>query len=288
MASICFFASHYPGKLLPAYIRVYLAELGKKFNRTILLCEEEPDADSANLLRGINIEFMIVKNQGYDFGKWYQGFNAFDMSSYDTVGLINDSCVLFSSLDPFWNWLKTENAEVTGMTKSGFRGEHIQSYFMVLRGRAVASARKHFQETGLVANYDDVITKYELALSARFLSEGLVLASFVDNAGYHGEFSPYYKCVEHHILQGMPLIKKRILLADYRKPELFTLARMNFRVSPAYYAALIKSNTDHLIFDPDDLVRNNKMTPVQRTRYELTRLLINCVRPVRRLAFFGK
>jgi lipopolysaccharide biosynthesis protein len=231
---------------------------------------------------------MLVKNEGYDFGKWYQALGQIDVTSYDTVAFVNDSCVLFRSLDPFWKWLNAEHAQVAGMTRSHFRGEHIQSYFMVLRGKAIAVAQNHFNETRLVNGYDEVISKYEIALNARFRAEGLTLASFVDNGGYQGEFSPYYKCVEYHIKQGIPLIKKRILTADYRKAELFTLARMNFKISPSYYLALIKRGGGQLLFDPAELVKNSRMNPLQRLRYELTRQIINIGRPIKRLALFGK
>jgi lipopolysaccharide biosynthesis protein len=290
MTSICFFASHYRGKALPEYVSVYLSELNKYFNRTILFCENEPDESSLDFLRDKGIEWSLTKNEGYDFGKWYHAFKMFNISSFDTVGLVNDSCVLFSSLMPFWTWLGKQDAEVTGMTKSAFRGEHVQSYFMVLRGRAVGLAKNHFSDTGIVSKYDDVITKYELALSARFLREGLTMESFVDNGGYIGEFSPYYKCVEHHIQQGMPLIKKRILLADYRDPELFTLARMNFRISPAHYADLISSSFTHLLLDPFELVKlsGKNMNLFRRAGYEFTRLAIRAGRPLKHLIRFSR
>ena len=105
----------------------------------------------------------------------------------------------------------------------------------------------------ILDNITDVITTYEVGLSTHLISKGLKIAAFIDNNGYSGEFSPYYYCVDYHIINGIPLIKKKILFSTYRKDELFTLARMNFNISKKYYIDLIQKNNKKLIIDFDKL-----------------------------------
>jgi lipopolysaccharide biosynthesis protein len=277
---ICLFSSYFSGGKLPYYIRIYLRELRNHIKQVVLIVVQELDEESKLFLKDNGITFYVESNEGYDFGAWYKTFQKINIREFEHVFLVNDSCILFRPLDPFMQWLDENTANVKGFTYSEAVNPHIQSYFTVLDKKAVELAINYFRQNGIKAKIGEVISTYELGMSNYFSSNGLKLAAFVDNGGYQGEFSPYYKCVDHHLKQGIPLIKKKILFASYRKDELGNLARMGLNIDPLHYYSLIKQQKD-LVIDLDRLQKENppQMSSFQILSFNIKKALIKLVRP---------
>lgn len=280
MNSLCLFASYYTSSEIPYYVKVYLRQLRRNFSKTVLLSSKEITKEDSEFLKSENIEFQLEKNEGFDFGLWYKAFQKINVSEYDQIALVNDSCVLFRSLDPFMSWASKDNADVKGMTISEAITPHIQSYFMILNKKAIALAASYFKQHKLKADINEVIQTYELGLNKYFTENGLKLSSFVDNDGYQGEFSPYYKCVDFHLQKGIPVIKTKILFSSYRKDELPNLARMGLNIDVDHYYQLIAKQKD-LLIDPIEFKNQNppQMSSVEILAFNLKRSLINIVRP---------
>ena len=137
MSSICLFASYYTSNEMPYYVKVYLTQLRKNFSKTILLSSKQLTKEDSEFLKLENIEYQLEKNEGFDFGLWYKAFQKINVSDYDQIALVNDSCVLFRSLEPFMAWVAKDKADVKGMTYSEAITPHIQSYFMILNKKAI-------------------------------------------------------------------------------------------------------------------------------------------------------
>jgi len=275
--SICFFASYFKGDTIPYYIQVYLLELKKHFSQLVLLASNEKISKvDLKFLEDNNIVLQQEKNEGFDFGLWFKAMQKYDISNFDTVALINDSSVLFRSLDNFVKWAKHEKADLLGMTESYAVSHHIQSYFLWIKKPALIHVKNYFEQNGIIKLLDDVIRVYEIGLSSELINKGFTLSSFVSNNGYKGEFAPYYYCVDSHLKQGIPLIKKKIIYNAYRKDELFSLARMNFNINADYYINLIKQiNTDSLIdFEKVKLDQVSQMTAFDKFVYNFKRVMI--------------
>jgi rhamnosyltransferase len=254
MRSICFFASYFKGNKIPYYITVYLTELKKHFSEVVLLTSQNNlSIESIAFLKAENIRLQIEENEGFDFGLWYKAFQKNEIDTYDQIALVNDSCILFKPLNEFMNWSRSNNADLQGITLSNAIALHIQSYFLMINKRAIPFAKEYFEKHKLLKNISDVIAVYEVGLSSFLISKDLRIDAFMDNKGYNGEFSPYYYCVDYHIINGIPVIKKKILFASYRKDELFTLARMRFNISLSHYINLIKKNCKTIILDLEKL-----------------------------------
>lgn len=254
MRSICFFASYFKGNKIPYYITVYLTELKKHFSEVVLLTSQNDlSIESIAFLKAENIRLQIEENEGFDFGLWYKAFQKNEIDTYDQIALVNDSCILFKPLNEFMNWSRSNNADLKGITLSNAIALHIQSYFLMINKRAIPFAKEYFEKHKLLKNISDVIAVYEVGLSSFLISKDLRIDAFMDNNGYNGEFSPYYYCVDYHISKGIPVIKKKILFASYRKDELFTLARMRFNISLSHYINLIKKNCKTIILDLEKL-----------------------------------
>jgi lipopolysaccharide biosynthesis protein len=283
--SICFFASYFKGEEIPYYIKVYLKELKSHFPELIFLVSNESIVeDDLSFLRDHAITLQKEKNEGYDFGMWYKAMLKYDILNYDEVALVNDSCVLFASLRKFEEWVATEKADVFGMTESYSVAHHLQSYFLWFRKSALPVVKSYFQKHGIQKDLGSVIKVYEIGLSSEILSEGLKIAPFVSNNDYKGEFAPYYHCIVSHLQQGIPLIKKKVVYASYRKDELLSLARMNFKIEVSTYFDIMAKSTD-LIVDLNRL-KDDQEFEFNRwdvLKYNAKRFFIHALRPIYQL-----
>lgn len=292
MKSVCFFASYFNGKKLPYYLKVYIKELKKHFSEVVLLCSQnELEVSEIEFLKLENIQLIVEKNEGFDFGLWYKAFQKYDMNSFDQVALVNDSCILFKPLDKFINWSISSSADLKGMTQSYAIAPHVQSYFLVLNKRAIKYTADYFSQNKILRDIFEVINTYEVGLSTYLISKGLKIDSFIDNNGYKGEFSPYYFCIDYQLSKGISLIKKKILFSSYRKDELLTLARMDFNISQDYYIKKIKENNQDLIID-FDIFKTDKgikhFSLVEIIEYKLKCTLIKIVRLFRKKTDYAK
>ncbi|MCC6370022.1 MAG: hypothetical protein IT236_03345 [Bacteroidia bacterium] len=259
MNSICFFASYFEGEKLPYYVLVYLNELkGHYPNLVFLTGNTQLSSGEIQDLKDNGIGCEVTTNKGFDFGLWYYAFQKYPPANYDQIILVNDSCVLFKSLSDFVKWSEFNTAEMQGMTLSEAVSTHIQSYFLVIKKAAITTVSDYFSKHKIYTNISDVISNYEIGLSKHLIQSGYKLAAFIDNNGYNGEFSPYYQCINYHLEKGIPVIKKKILFSSYRKEERFTLARMNFDISPNAYISKIKQLNTGLILDFEILMSENR------------------------------
>src|ERR1700741_958414 len=110
MRSVCFFASYYTSIEIPYYITVYLNELKKQFNEVVFLSSQPVSEQDLKFLQDENIQFLVEKNEGFDFGLWYKAFQKININDYDRVALVNDSCILFKSLNELMAWSKKNEA----------------------------------------------------------------------------------------------------------------------------------------------------------------------------------
>lgn len=283
MRSICFFAAYFTERDIPYYVTVYLQELKKQFGELWLFCSQKDLSDaSRRFLEERGIGFSAEKNEGYDFGLWYKALQKHNVEAYDQVALVNDSCVLFASLDGFMNWSRSVNGDLLGITASNARAPHIQSYFLVINKPAIQPVKDYFHEHKIIHDISEVIETYEVGMSTYLISKGLKLEAFMDNNGYEGEFSPYYQCVDYHFSKGVPLIKKKIIFSSYRPKELTTLARMGFNISVNHYLALIKTYNKQLILDLKKLTagKASGMNPLAKARYQILKRAIAILRPL--------
>lgn len=283
MGSICFFASYFTENAIPYYVEVYLSELKKHFDTVVLISTQKTlTQESLNYLDSNGIDSINQSNEGYDFGLWYKAFQIYDVSGYEKIALVNDSCILFKPLDEFIAWSENDRADLQGITFSEAVSKHIQSYFLIINKKAIEPVKSYFSKHKVLKDIQDVITVYEIGLSSELQAQGLSINAFVDNDGYAGEFSPYYQCIDHHLQKGIPVIKKKILYASYRSDELFTLARMNFNISHDHYVNLIKSYNKTLLIDFDKLQAGatQKMSSFGKIKYNLTRIFLQIFRPI--------
>lgn len=269
--SICFFSSYYTTSTLPEYIKFYLTELTRHFSEVVFLTNEKSIAIAdLEFLHNLNIPFRLYKNEGFDFGMWYKAFREFNISEYDRIGLVNDSCVLFNKLDFFFQWLEKENPDYAGMTDCNKIQYHIQSYFIVINKQAIAPVATYFRTNGIVENIKDVIKIYEVGLSNYLVNLGLKLKAQYSVSSIpfpfknvNGQFKgilmryshwkrymafknmqymadPTWYDTKDLIQQGMPMIKRKILTRSYGVEKWYYMLKLGFDPFPGHYVRLIE------------------------------------------------
>lgn len=286
MKSVCFFASYFKGTEIPYYITVYLTELKKHFDEVVLLASNNTLSDNSTaFLSKNNISVQLENNEGYDFGLWYKAFQKYNFDQVYKIALVNDSCILFKPLDQFMKWAQSDTSDMQSITYSEAVSKHLQSYFLIINKKAIPFVCDFFNKNKVLDSIHEVIYNYEIGLSKALLKNGYSICAFIDNNGYKGEFSPYYHCINYHVSKWIPVIKKKIIQASYRKDELFTLARMNFNVKPDYYISLIVKNNRDLIIDFQKLVHDlpPHLKGVALLKYHAIRIAIKLFRPLYQL-----
>jgi lipopolysaccharide biosynthesis protein len=168
---------------------------------------------------------LVRENFGYDFSVWRQALSDLDISDVDEVVLANSS--VFGPIYPFapiFEQMAEHDCDFWGMTDSFEIRWHVQSYFLVIKRRALlASAFSQFFNAVLpYRDKDQVIRSYELGLT-RFLREhGLKPGAFVPMGSWLS--SPALRarvCAKRRnatlyyplqlLAAGMPLVKMQLL-----------------------------------------------------------------------------
>ncbi len=117
-------------------------------------------------------EIVQVENGGYDFGMWNKVLNAHseNLGQYDELCLVNDSCVCFSSLSPYFAWHEQSSADVTGITLSYDVERHLQSFFLCVKSSAFKDVVQYLRTLDLHhSSFEEVIESGELGLSYKLM-----------------------------------------------------------------------------------------------------------------------
>lgn len=240
---------------------VYLKALSSFFSRRILVSNSPLNENSRSILRDLGIEVIERENRGYDFYSWKVGLNQLGdaINDFDELITANDSCFLIKNADfaPIFGW--SESKKFWGLSKSYEFQEHLQSYFLGFKKEVFQSfAFKTFwQDVEVLDSKKEIILNYELGLSHRLHSDGIVsesffriedttilrkivifVKSFVQQPAailklrpkFQYGVNPSHELWEEMIQSGIPLVKRELLnknpmqlnlkrVSDYLDPE---------------------------------------------------------------------
>ncbi|MGQ7869951.1 rhamnan synthesis F family protein [Sunxiuqinia sp. sy24] len=240
--NLCFFLHHFSGDYFPVYVQYYLNELEHYFDEVIMITNDRRISQKPSLLnKSVRIQFE--KNEGYDFGLFYKGFQSIDPSNYNQIACINDSNVVFGKLNFLFDWGKAQQADVWGLVDSHEKpwfsehedSYHIQSHFVVFNNKAIASLPDFFKtidynqmikERDLKKLRRKVINDWEIGLTQYLLSQNLTCCTFVDSkhmAVKKDALKPvniFHKHYTELIEGGIPVIKKRLIMDRSLKSKL--------------------------------------------------------------------
>ena len=210
----------------------HLKQLGKK----VILCSAAP---LAALPQETDIFDAIVCRTcaGYDFTSWKAAFEAFP-SLYDAkeVTLCNDSVFApIGSYAPVYQTMASISCDFWGMTFSYEVMPHMQSFYLVLRKKALQHpAFKKFILAVAADNNRDIAVGYEVRFSLWLELHGL-------HAGCYRPYNLYTKIAanptfrwEKILREGIPLLKRELFKAPKR---ISVLSAWQGEVEKYYYPA---------------------------------------------------
>jgi len=136
-----------------------------------VLCEPDWQA-----MRGIAALLVHRRNAGRDFGAWKDvaGAALRLMPDAEELLLTNDSILgPILPLNPLWPILRGAGEGMVGLTESLGGGAHLQSYFLLLRGRAaIADAAAFLRRLRLSSSKWLIVQRGELGLTRYMLARG--------------------------------------------------------------------------------------------------------------------
>ncbi len=223
----------------------YLQELSKCFSK-ITLVTNERDFKVEGLPPGV--EVLMVKNEGYDFGKFLKAFRKIDSESLDRLVLVNDSNVLLGDLKDFMKKGEALKAEFWGAIDSHEKpwfsthldNFHLQSHFLVWEKNALPLLRSYLDEVKVQEVFvgDDlkqvrrkVIDVWEIGLSQFFLRSGRVPRAVFATEGLARRWGKKKKAnltikAPGKLLKlGYPFLKKKAVLRKSFWKRLLALDR---------------------------------------------------------------
>lgn len=231
MMNICLFSSYSENNKIDNYVKFYLETLKKHFNEVILITNNREILESElSFLNEINVTIKKVKNEGYDFGMWYKILNIIDVDKYEEIAFVNDSCVLFMSLDNVMDFYNKSDFDFFGITDSNQISHHLQSYFTIARGKnIIKEIYSYYNHNKLINSNDarDIIRIYEIGLS-KFLSDNFKIGSMFKYNEYPKSDNIIMLNATDLINRGCPLIKNKLLYNTFREDERFHLINQGF------------------------------------------------------------
>ena len=139
--------------------------------------------DVCPALTSLADEVIVRDNEGFDFASWREGLLRLDIPAYDEILFTNSS--VYGPLWPIDGCLATAAArrsDLWGMTVSLEPEVHLQSYFMGMSRRLLASdcGRRLWEGVRLVPTKRDAINAYELRWMPDSISNGFTVHALFD------------------------------------------------------------------------------------------------------------
>jgi len=257
--SICFFSSYSNKPFIDNYIKFYLENLKSNFDDVILVTNDRKiNSSDVKFLDEIGVVIKKVKNEGGDFGMWYKCFtdDDIDLFGYSKVGLVNDSCILFDhkGFKKLMKWVDSTKAKYCSITESNEISHHLQSYFLVIKDEAIKKVYDYFKKNGIIKDRSKVINTYEIGLSTHLKKNDIQIESlFKNNTSKNPTTIGYEKLIDN----GIPIIKKKVLLNSFNDDEIKFLQLQNFNFSFDWVSKIketIKKDTTNVEYLISDLL----------------------------------
>ena len=243
MRSLLIFANH-TSTYFPLSAETYLEEISKYFTEVIV---------ATDYTEYLNLPYNIHRypNKGYDFGKYYSTLKKIKIKKYDRIAFVNDSNSLVGTFKELFEWAKTCELDVWGLTDSlegaptilpshdllsGFNqtvltkklSYHLQSHFLVFEKTAHKYLFPFFENINFEENLmkpaspalrDLIITHCEIGLSQFLLRQDMKIGARwtvknmpLDRAK---RINPHLHDWEKLIKNGYPLIKNKIVRGEW-------------------------------------------------------------------------
>ena len=220
---------HYSYGFIPLSVESYLKELSPYFDETVV---------ATNYIGYVDLPytFKSYKNEGYDFGLFYNALKECDLKHYDRIALVNDSNSLVGKFDHIFKWAESSGLDMWGLTDSQQRhpnvrdiySYHIQSHFLVFEKRAISllpaffkyiEFEKRLMKESTAELRNKIIINCEYGLSHFMKQSHLKIGSRYSITNWKPMKDKFLNMHvaywEELIKSGYPLIKNKILRGEW-------------------------------------------------------------------------
>lgn len=172
-----------PENRLQSHVRLHLEGLRPAADRLVLVSNSPLENGSLEVAEAICDRVLVRENTGWDFAGWRDVLATEEVGAFERVILTNSSVIgPFFPLLPIFEKMEARTEDIWGMVLTKNKGIHLQSYFLSVSAKVVASkAWREFWAS--VENIDDkwqVIKKYEIGFSQAMRDGGFELLSLVE------------------------------------------------------------------------------------------------------------
>lgn len=231
--NLCVFIHFSNAPKIPYYVALFVTELTRHFDELIFVGNARPLQQTPPNIHK-NVTFLWVDNEGYDLGMFYKVFQTINLDDYKEIACVNDSNILFNTLDSVFNWGRSQNVDFWGLIDSHQKPSisvhqenyHLQSHFMVFNQQVIEKLAVYFnridveaiiKEKDILKCRNAVINYWEIGLSQFLIKEGLTCKSYIDSEEYSQKYLSskktnisiklYREMAQH----GYPLVKKKVI-----------------------------------------------------------------------------
>lgn len=241
---VAVFAHYDAAGIVEDYVFHYLKNLKEVVKKIIFVSDTEMRSEERDKLTGLVDIQIIGRHHEYDFGSYKRGIEAariFDNET-DAIVLCNDSCYgPLTSLVGLFSHMETSDADFWGLTvnQDGYP-PHLQSYFLVFNRRIISSEvfSAFFKNVESQQKKDDIIEKYEIGLTQKFLEAGFKMDSLVRKT-YRYNPTARVDTLKELFAHGHPFIKVAIVKC-FPKVRRFVFSEKNHLMSPPLYVIIQK------------------------------------------------
>ncbi|OLL33002.1 hypothetical protein BTH42_03405 [Burkholderia sp. SRS-W-2-2016] len=177
---VALFVTHSPDGKLKPHVRPYIAALRRHGIDVTLIVAADANWFDADALSLDEVDTLVVReNLGFDFAAWAHVLQVQpELFDADTLYLLNDSVIgpLNDSLfEKLLTRVRSAPGDMVGITESWEYEWHIQSFFLALRRRALASPvlQDFLNNVVILPTKHEVIQRYELKFAPTLRAGGI-------------------------------------------------------------------------------------------------------------------
>lgn len=253
---LALFVTHSATGAVKPHVSDYLRALAEQGIATLLIVVTDRPVHLGPDLIEIAAGIMIRDNVGYDFAAWAHALALYpEVYGAAALYLLNDSVVPASTarLGRTIARIRASTADLIGLTNSLEYRWHLQSYFLVLKPRALStSSLQHFFSTvEIVDTKDDVIRHFELRLAQRAEEAGCRVETLFPTAGAMNPVLDNWRAL---LAQDFAFVKILLLRGTFPQIDLTgwrdALAAADFDLD--LVDQVLRAEDDKLPADPDD------------------------------------
>jgi lipopolysaccharide biosynthesis protein len=208
---VALFVTHSPDGRVKPHVPHYLDALRRHgIKPTLIIATDRPVPVARDELPDIVDGLYVRENQGFDFGAWAHVLREVpEFYAGQILYLLNDSVIgplNEKKFEEVLRRLRASKNDVIGLTDNLERGWHIQSYFIALKSRALASnaLREFFDNVKNLSDKEDVINSYEICLAPTLQAAGLSCDVLFPAEGTHNTSLFDWKSL---VGSGFPFVK---------------------------------------------------------------------------------